>query len=277
MSTTATDPRERLIDALQALQTLEKNLKGATRLMKEVQATGDIRKLKSKLDQLSKLELKVPDLKSLAGELEQWRTGEERGRPMRFGRDLKEAAEEAGVTFASLTADPPSYRLDPLTVEADFGKGTARLDYARLPLGECDLDPKSILAHRQKMLAALEGDGFVPEEYFERLHEAYRRCAIGKSAGERVELADLLPELAFLMQDKRFKTDPTRDHFRPYGKVRLAYDLSRLRRAGLLSHKGVRLTLGVATLGTTKSKDRVLFLEDIAGKGQYYLSVAFVQ
>lgn len=277
MSTTATDPRERLVEALQALQTLEKSLKGATRLVKEVQGTGDLRKLKGKLDQLSKLELAVPNLKSLAGELEQWRQSEERGRPLRFGRDLKEAAEEAGVTFASLTADPPSYRLDPLTVEADFARGMARLDYARMPLGECELEPKAILAHRQKMLAALEGEGFVPEEYFEKLHEAYRRCSLGKPAGDRVELADLLPELAFLMQDKKFKTDPTRDHFRPYGKVRLAYDLGRLRRAGLLAHKGVRLTLGTATLGTTKSKDRVLYLEDIAGKGQYYLSVAFVQ
>ncbi len=77
-----------------------------------------------------------------------------------------------------------------------------------------------------------------------------------------------------LMQNDRFKTDPTRENFKPYGKVRLAFDLARLRRSGQLEHQGARLTLGTATMGSTKDKSRVLYLED-AGRGQFYLSLAF--
>ena len=126
------------------------------------------------------------------------------------------------------------------------------------------------------MLGFLEGEDFVPEVFVEHLWLAYRRCLLTekKPVGERVELVDLLPELAMLNQGPRFKLDPTRENFRPYGKVRLAFDLARLRKSGTLTHQGYRLSLGTATIGTTRQKDRVLYLEE-GGRGQYYLSLAF--
>lgn len=281
---TKINPGESLQKTLELLQNLEGELKPALKLLKELsapQGLADTRKLKQKLEQLKRLSWSHPSLEQsvaeLAAQLEEWRVLEERQRPMQFGRLLKDAADECGVPFAPLTSDPPCYRLDPLTVEISISKGVATLAYARIPLGECSLDAKDILEQRERYLAALEGDNFDPKKHLEQLHLAYRRCLLAeqKNPGDRVDLVDLLPELALLQQSERFRLDPTRENFKPYGKVRLGYDLARLRRAGQLEHQGTRLTLGTATMGTTKHKERVLYLEE-AGRGQFYLSLAFV-
>jgi len=205
-----------------------------------------------------------------------WCQNEERQRPLRFGKQLREAAEVAGLTCQTVGSSPPTFRLDPLTVELDFKKGEALLTYARQEVSRTPLDADQILRERGKLLASLETADFQPEEFLARIYEAYRRClgAAGHKLGERVDLVDLLPELAFLLQSDRFRKDPSRESFRPYGKVRFAFDLARLRRCRTLEHAGARMTLGTATLGSTRNKDRVLFLEE-AGQGQYYLSLAF--
>ncbi|MFN8607566.1 MAG: hypothetical protein U0931_08540 [Vulcanimicrobiota bacterium] len=205
-----------------------------------------------------------------------WCEQEERQRPLRFGKALREAAEAAGISFQQLGASPPTLRLDPFTVELDFKKGQAEISYARLELASVPLDCEQILRERTRLLASLDSSDFEPTDYLARVHEAYRRtlASQGLKWGERVDLVEILPELAFLQQSERFRKDPVREAFKPYGKVRFAYDLARLRRARQLEHQGARLTLGTATLGSTRQKDRVLFLEE-AGQGQYYLSIAF--
>ncbi len=201
---------------------------------------------------------------------------QERQLPLQFGRDLKEAAEKADIAFRVETSEPPSFRLTPLTVEPNFKKGESELLYARLPVGKTSLDPADILAARQKYVTSLEG-GASPEDFLEKLYLAYRKaCAgAGKRPGERVDLAELLPDLALALQPKKFLANPTKDNYTPYGRVRLAYDLARLKREGLFEYQGKRLSLGTATIGTTRQKDKVLYLEGPGGKGQYYLSIAF--
>lgn len=220
----------------------------------------------------------APDLPGSEAALavKSWCEQEERQRPLRFGRALREAAEAAGVGFQQLGATPPTLRLEPLTVELDFKKGQAEISYARLELATVPLDCEQILRERTRLLASLESSDFEPADFLGRVYEAYRRTLSnqGLKWGERVDLVEILPELAFLQQSERFRKDPVREAFKPYGKVRFAYDLARLRRARQLEHQGARLTLGTATLGSTRQKDRVLFLEE-AGQGQYYLSIAF--
>ncbi|MBT9588150.1 hypothetical protein IV102_32735 [bacterium] len=219
----------------------------------------------------------APDLPDVrADAIKAWCQQEERQRPLRFSKQLRDAAEQQGLPCQTLGASPPTLRLEPLNVELDFKKGEAILSYARLELGRTTLDADLILRERARLLASLDSGDFQPEDFLAKTYEAYRRCLTGHGLklGERVDLVDLLPELAFLLQSDRFRKDPTREAFRPYGKVRFAYDLARLRRSRVLEHQGARLTLGTATLGSTRSKDRVMFLEE-AAQGQYYLSIAF--
>lgn len=263
--------------ALNHWEAQEKLCKSQLKLWKEAREALSRADLSRCLKICKGLEAETPEsLLSSLTSLQQWCSDEERQRPVKFAGQLRQAAEEAGLTCQSLGQQPPTLRLAPIEVELDFKAGLARLSYARLPLGEAPLEVSRILQERSRLLASLDSEGFDPAEYVARLHLAYRRCLLsqGLKSGDRVELMDLLPELAFLSQSDRFRKDPTRESFRPYGKVRLAYDLSRLRRSGNLEHQGARMTLGTATLGTARHKDRVLFLEE-AGQGQYYLTLAF--
>ncbi|MBI3927400.1 MAG: hypothetical protein HY319_17815 [Armatimonadetes bacterium] len=281
MNTEVYEPAVEVEKVAGLLERLQRTFKEALRILKDPKLLSDERKLSGKLERLGKLGCDLPELsrswQSLAGELEQWQKQRRQTLPLKFGRELGEAAASAGIEFATLTTDPPTYRLAPFTVEARFGKGLAVLSYAREALGETELDGAAILRARKRFLQALEGEAFDPQSYFDQLQTAYRRVKAQSDArpGERVELVELLPELAFLMQSPKFRSNPVRENFRPYGKVRLAYDLARLKRSGTLGKDGVRLTLGTATIGTTRKKDRVLYLEDFGGRGQYYLSIAF--
>ena len=127
--------------------------------------------------------------------------------------------------------------------------------------------------------SGLETKDFDAERFIGQIFEAYavRLHRTGQPLGTRLDLVDVLPELAFVLQGERFWTNPQRENFHPYSRVQFAYDLGRLRRAGRLSHKGLRMSLGSATGGSTKQKDRVLYLEDDRGSGQYYLSIRFAK
>lgn len=275
-----TTPIEAVSEQAQHWEALEKHCKQQAKLWRELNDSlqrADLTRSQKLLAQIEGGEIPPGlDKASPAASVRNWCTQEERQRPLRFARQLREAAEAQGVGCQTLGSTPPTLRLEPFTVELDFKKGQAELSYSRLEVATVPLDCDQILRERAKMLASLDGGDFIPEEYLHRVWEAYRRClaAGGLKAGDRVELMDLLPELAFLMQSDRFRKDPTRETFKPYGKVRFAYDLARLRRSRQLEYQGARLTLGTATLGSTRQKDRVLFLEE-AGQGQYYLTIAF--
>ncbi len=268
--------QKRLAESSAPLREAEKLLKD----LADPKSWRDLKKLRSTLPRLRGLRPVQVDLAAEVGDLvvslEAFLREQERSRPLHFGRSLREAAEAGGVSFAVLTTEPPEYRLDPFTVGADFRKGMAELRYARLPLTEVELDAPAILKARTKMLEALEVERFDPGAFFDRLLSAYRRLLAGRPVGERVNLVDALPEVAFLAQSERFRRDPSRDHYQPYGRVRLAWDLARLRRSGGLHRNGWRLGLGSATMGTTRNKDDVLYLEDEGGRGQYYLTLWFV-
>lgn len=270
---------ESLTQQVQQWEAWEKHSKQQGKLWRELSdliGKGDLTKANKLLAQLQGLQNPPLPNDEAAATVKSWCANEERQRPLKFGKQLRDAAEAAGVPFQQLGASPPTMRLDPFTVELDFKKGEAELSFSRLELATVPLDPDQILRERARLLASLETADFEPAEYLKNVFEAYRRTlgSQGLKWGERVDLVELLPELAFLQQSERFRKDPTREAFKPYGKVRFAYDLARLRRARQLEHQGARLTLGTATLGSTRQKDRVIFLEE-AGQGQYYLSIAF--
>lgn len=286
MSSVTIEPAQEVARHLQRIEQQQRTLKGCARHVKEMlnpRLLQDTRKLKAHLARLRNLSqaLSNPagEVTDLADKLEEWARDQERNRPLYFGQRLRQAAEQAGVPFASLTAEPPEYSLDPFTVAVDFTKGRAELRYARLPVAEAELDPARVLEARSRALASLQAEALDPEVCFDRLLEAYRRVLASRGAafGQRVDLVELLPEMAFLCQPEKFRHDPVRENFRPYGRVRLAWDLARLRAAGGLSRQGLRLSLGAATLGTTRQKDNVLYLESEPGRGQYYLTLWFTR
>ena len=89
-----------------------------------------------------------------------------------------------------------------------------------------------------------------------------------------VPIIGVMQEMAFLKQKRSFRTDPTREHFTSYGRVKFSYDLARLktRRLG-----GKELRLGVASMQQTKSEKTSLWVPKLLhGNGTHYASVLFV-
>jgi len=197
-------------------------------------------------------------------------------RKVKFGRMLNESAESQGLTCKMITTEPMEFSLPPFTVGVNLDQNLAQINYARLALEELQARPDQITAAHQKNLKRLE-TGWSSEQFFDALYDAYRMQLFEKKGrqGERVVLADLLACVALSFQSDKFLSDPVAGNYRAYGRVRMAYDLSKLRRNGLLERNGQRLNLGTATGSSTRNKKGVLYIEESPGQGQYYLSIWF--
>lgn len=268
------DAAQRLEREVRSRQEAIKGLRGLTRSG----TIGDLEKFRKALPKvLGPLRAPGLGLEGLADELEALpeRLAAEGRR--RFGRELREACEAAGVALRVVRSEEPlELRLAPLSVEVDHRRGRARLAFARNVLAECAADAREVLAAHRKLVASLEGP-FDPTAYFEACWRAYRSALAveGKRMQDRVELLDFLPRLALELQGKKFRVDPTAEHFEGYPRARFAYDVLRLRRAGALEQQGRRIQFGVATGTSATQKDRVVYLEDEEGRGEYKLTVFF--
>lgn len=196
-----------------------------------------------------------------------------------LGVELKGACERAGLGFRVVSReDPVEVRIPPLLLRLDFRRGQADLLFAREVVGSTRPEAAAILTAHQTACRKLD-TAFVPEEFFDECISAYRAAlaAAGQPFGDRLEILDFLPYLAIAKQSKRFRASPAKENFTPYGKGRLAFDVLRLRRAGVLSRNGFRINFGVATGTTATQKARVIYLEDEQGDGEYKLTIFFTQ
>ncbi len=219
------------------------------------------------------LDLDLSQLLEAVAEDQRERAG---ARKLAFGKELNEAAQRENMTCRLITGDPMEFSLPPFAVSVNLARNLTTLTYARLPVGEMPAKSSNIMAAIRKQLKAFEA-GWSSEGFFEALLEAYRTELFRerKPAGERVEIVRLLPGVAFLFQSARFLSEPLSGNYRSYGRFHLAWDLSALRQRGLLEQQGYRLNLGAATGSSTKNKKNVLYIEEGAGRGQYYLSLWF--
>lgn len=201
---------------------------------------------------------------------------EKRSRRRRLAAALRTGCAQVGVDLLVLSQEPLELRLPPVSVRIDTDRNQAQVVFADQVLRRCDANADAILGARGRVVAELEGKGWNPGAYLEHLFEAWRRVR-GTGTSDWVEIVDVLPEVAWLRQSKRFRTDPSSSNFSGYPRSQMAYDLWRLRRDRTLAVAGWRLSLGPATGGSTKDKARVLRLEDDRGQGQYHLTLRFVK
>ncbi len=193
-----------------------------------------------------------------------------------FGRLLKEYAGNKGIVCGLITTDPMEFSVEPFTVVVNLEQNLAAILYARLPLEELPAKPERIIASVEKNLKTLEA-GWSSERFFDALYKAYEMWLLDRKAprGERAPVVDLLAFVALAFQSDKFRADPKTANYRAYGRVQMAYDLSKLRRNGLLHRNGRRLNLGTATGASAQDKKGVLYVEESPGQGQYYLSIWF--
>jgi hypothetical protein len=167
----------------------------------------------------------------------------------------------------------------PLTAVVDLERMEATLCYARQELARVPAKALTILDAAGEQERALCSRQLPPEEVLGLLLEAYRAVAgrRGVAMGSRVELSEILPEMALLRQPRRFREDPLKERYSPYSKARFLWDLARLRGSRTLEIGGLRADLGTATGDAARKKARVFFLQEPNGEGQYYLTLRFVR
>ncbi len=196
-----------------------------------------------------------------------------------LSRSLQAACAAAGLDLRVVSREEPlELRIVPFSVVLDLAAGQATLRFAREPLLVCPARADAILATREKLLSHLD-DSFDAERFFDQCHRAYRAglAAEGKREGDRLELLQFLPYLAVLRQSRAFHANPVAKGYQSYGRARFAWEVMRLREAGGLARRGLRLNLGVATGTSASEKGRALYVEDGQGTGEYKLTIFFVR
>jgi hypothetical protein len=195
----------------------------------------------------------------------------------RTGRELKARCDAERIDFRVVSKEHPvEVRLVPFSVTLDFEKGQAQFKFARESLMSTPLDVAAIIdAYRQ--LERELGGPFDPKAFFAQLKDAYALALTraNRSQGDRVDIVDVLPFMALLRQSKSFLEKPERDSFARYTRAHFAFDIMRLREAQALEQDGTRVNLGVATGNSTSQKNRVVYVEDGTGVGEYKLSLFF--
>jgi hypothetical protein len=113
-----------------------------------------------------------------------------------------------------------------------------------------------------------------PEDFLKVLKFAYERyIKINNSEiNAKVNLMDLLPEIAILMQGRSFKIDPTKSHYSEYSRIHYSFDLYRLK----TTQQNQNIQLSVATFAITEDRSKSLWVPDNEnGEGTYFQSIAF--
>lgn len=194
-----------------------------------------------------------------------------------FGIELERILKEQGL---SLTGNYPELKTWLFTIELDFTHGEATLWYGprQERLSQCRLLPHLVAQEVNKQKKQL-GSNLGAGDILPRLLRAYERARLMVGAKrDEVPINEVLIEMAFLVQESRFRHDPRRDNYRSYGRADFSYDLFRARtgqaeQANLFTK---RLRLITATRALTKRRQDFLWIpDDETGKGTVYSHLKF--
>ncbi len=195
-----------------------------------------------------------------------------------FGRQLLAGLEGSGMT---VRGQLPLLRVGLFAVRTDFEAGSATIfwgpEIEKLKSGLA-LAPAELAATLRKWNERLRQKSVEPAKLAARLHTAYRRfCGLGGlSAGTRVFLLDLLPELVLMMQPESFRLNPAQEKFVEYPRVRFSHDLFRLKQAGAFAVGDEQLRLHVANFDATTEKAKAMWVPDSEeGDGTHYSYISF--
>lgn len=193
--------------------------------------------------------------------------------------ELQQRAEAAGLVLRIVGEEPLTIVLSPMTIELNLSSSTAEIRYAREVVGQCELTADAVMNARTAAMTLISDTAVATEEFFGRLAGAYHFVcqATGVAPGARIDVVDLLAPLSLGRVDRGSWRTGSLTAVEPYPRYLLAYQLSRLRRDGMLARGGFRVELGTATGGSTRNKRDVLYVPMSPAEGQYYLSLRIVK
>ncbi|GIX42472.1 MAG: hypothetical protein KatS3mg129_2205 [Leptospiraceae bacterium] len=131
-------------------------------------------------------------------------------------------------------------------------------------------DIRSLIKKIANFHSELIQDRFNDNEFIEKLFEAYKFSLMKIKEdwkedyiGLPVYYYEILKELNFLLQDKKFNYNPTKNSYKEYNKYCFAYDLSRLK---TIHYKNYKLQITEATRVDTSKSYTNLWIPRRGGK-----------
>jgi hypothetical protein len=187
-----------------------------------------------------------------------------------FGEKLSDLFKKDGKT---IKGQYPTLRVGMYTIKLNFEFGEAQLFFGpevEKIKSKIPLNPTSIYDSITKFDKELNSEKIDPVELFKDFTEAYKRRLLltGKIIGEKLPIIEVLNEFVFIKQPQKFFTDPKKENFRDYSRIKLSYLLYILRK----SNNAVKgLKFYVATFDATGDKKNSIWIPDNdEGDGTYY-------
>ena len=192
-----------------------------------------------------------------------------------FGTELEKTLRER--LDLSLRGQYPRLLAGMYTIIPDFGRGAASIFFGpdQELLTKARLTPQDVAGALEKAHKSLTARAFNPEEFQSRLRQAYTLALkrAGRRAPDKVPILDVLRELVALMQDRRYYSDPSKEHYKEYRRAAFSYDLYRLQRR-TAGTDGPQLT--IATREHTTKREGFLWVPtDDQGAGTAFAYLSF--
>ncbi len=187
----------------------------------------------------------------------------------RFGIELEKELSNIGLPLSKVSY---GFRSGIFAIELKSDERKAKIWYGDKQelLGQCRPTIKEIVKNIERIKKNL-GSGLSDEEFLKKLNQAYERLEKGRE-GEKLPIIEVLSEVAYLMQDTKFKQDPRRENYKSYSRADFSYDLYRIRKYT----QSRTLHLVVATRAHTNSRHKFLWIpDDESGKGTTYSHLQF--
>lgn len=223
----------------------------------------------SKLDDFVKenIEQYIGDIKS---KIPEW----EKNVKKTFGQNLE---YELGKIGFELRGHYPLLKISFYTLKVDLENFKVSIWYGpeQEKLGTCELVPESIVKKLKSIHDKITQRHFNDKDFLSKVYEAYRVSLYrkNKELGAPIPISDILFEYVFLIQDKKFKTNPIKNSYKGYGRVFFSYDLYRLKERRL---NNVELNLITATRAYTRRKSDFLWIpSNEKGDGNYISHIKF--
>ena len=191
-----------------------------------------------------------------------------------FGWNLEQELNKEGF---ELRGHYPLLKVSFYTLEVNLENFQVKLWYGpqQEKLGTCKLVPSDIVKKLKTIHDRITKRDFNDNEFLSKLYESYKISLYrkNKKIGEPIPISDILFEYAFLMQNKKFRTDPVKTNYKEYGRIFLSYDLYRLK-ARKFENK--ELNLITATRAYTQRKSDFLWIPyNEKGEGSYISHLKF--
>ena len=223
----------------------------------------------SKLDDFVKknIEQRIGGIKS---KIPEW----EENAKKTFGQNLENELRKVGF---ELRGHYPLFKVSFYTLKVDSENFKVSIWYGteQEKLETCKSVPEDIAKKLKIIHDKITQRHFNDNEFLSKVYEAYKSSVYrqNKKLGDQISISDILFEYAFLIQDKKFRTNPIKDNYKEYGRVLFSYDLYRLKERRLNDRE---LSLVTATRAYTRRKSDFLWIpSNERGDGSYISHIKF--